>query len=168
MRAEQAECRTVEWGVSGASFILGIINPNQRWEDLGQIMTARFIHRRPGTAGGIRLTNTSLLGQITMPSISLGFPVARAVREQVLLSFLLLQDAVFLFMGAVPSEAGGPGNPFLSRSLRNPMREAFASGETQVKSAFTSHLEIGEPEVPFRPRPRLLVAEQGLSHRLRG
>lgn len=91
-----------------------------------------------------------------------------SVREQVLFSFLLLQDAFFLFTGAVPSEAGGPRNPFLSRSLRNPMCEAIASGETQVKSAFTSHLEIGEPGVPFRPRPWLLVAEQGLSHRLCG
>lgn len=145
MRAEQAECRTVERGVSGASFILGIINPNQRWEDLGQIMTARFIHRRPGTAGGIRLTNTSLRGQITMPSISLGFPVARAVREQVLLSFLLLQDAVFLFTGAVPSEAGGPRNPFLSRSLRNPMREAFAAEEHRTGRLGWERRDVGWP-----------------------
>lgn len=79
MSAEQAECRTVEWGILDPSFVLGITNPNQRWEDLEQIMVACFIHRNPGIAGGVRLTKTSHRGQIIMPNISLDFPATRAV-----------------------------------------------------------------------------------------
>lgn len=128
----------------------------------------------PQIAGGICLTKTSCLGQIIIPHISLDFPVAHSGFS--LCVFWYREECQREGTSGISdspantSSAQGnqvvPGNPFLFRNLRNPVCGTSASGGGPDEGCI--YLSSEEQGALGSVRPGPCVAEQGVSHRLRG